>query len=71
MLFRSIDCAFEENGALVLLDYKTDRVEDIEILRARYGGQLEYYRRAMRVCFGLDVAETLIYSFWLGEWIEI
>ena len=66
-----IDCAFEENGALVLLDYKTDRVEDIEILRARYGGQLEYYRRAMRVCFGLDVAETLIYSFWLGEWIEI
>jgi len=66
-----IDCAFEENGALVLLDYKTDRVEGLEVLRERYGGQLKYYRRAMRECFRLEVAETLIYSFWLGDWIEI
>ena len=66
-----IDCAFEEDGALVLLDYKTDRVEDLEVLRGRYGGQLGYYRRAMRVCFGMDVAETLIYSFWLGDWVAV
>ena len=66
-----IDCAFEENGALVLLDYKTDRVEDLEVLRERYGGQLAYYRRAMRECFGMEVAETLIYSFWLGDWVAL
>lgn len=66
-----IDCAFEENGALVLLDYKTDHVSDLDVLRARYGGQLAYYRRAMKACFGMDVAETLIYSFWLGAWVEV
>ncbi|MCL2494352.1 MAG: helicase-exonuclease AddAB subunit AddA [Oscillospiraceae bacterium] len=66
-----IDCAFDEDGTLVLLDYKTDRVDDLEILRERYGGQLSYYRRAMRECFGLEVAETLIYSFWLGEWVAL
>ena len=66
-----IDCAFEENGALVLLDYKTDRVEDLTVLRERYGGQLAYYRRAMRECFRLEVAETLIYSFWLGDWVAV
>jgi len=66
-----IDCAFEEDGALVLLDYKTDRVEELDMLRERYGGQLQYYRRAMRECFGMEVAETLIYSFWLGDWITI
>jgi len=66
-----IDCAFEENGALVLLDYKTDRVEELEVLRERYGGQLSYYRRAMNECFGLRVAQTLIYSFWLGDWVEV
>ncbi|MCL1951499.1 MAG: UvrD-helicase domain-containing protein [Oscillospiraceae bacterium] len=66
-----IDCAFEEDGALVLLDYKTDRVEDLEVLRGRYGGQLSYYRRAMRECFGMEVSEALIYSFWLGDFITI
>ena len=66
-----IDCAFEEGGKLILLDYKTDRVEDLEILRERYGGQLRLYRRAMRECFGMEVAETLIYSFWLNAGVRI
>jgi len=66
-----IDCAFEEDGALILLDYKTDRVDDMQALIERYGAQLKLYRRAMQECFGVTVAETLIYSFWLGDWVEI
>jgi len=66
-----IDCAFEEDGALVLLDYKTDRVESMAVLVERYREQLRLYRRAMRRCFGMEVAQTLIYSFWLGEWVQI
>ena len=66
-----VDCAFEEDGALVLLDYKTDRVETMEELRERYAPQLRMYRRAMETCFGLRVRELLIYSFWLGEWVEV
>ncbi|MCL2446148.1 MAG: UvrD-helicase domain-containing protein [Oscillospiraceae bacterium] len=66
-----IDCAFEEDGALILLDYKTDRVDDMAALVERYGAQLRLYRRAMQQCFGIEVAQTLIYSFWLGDWVEI
>ena len=66
-----IDCAFEEDGALILLDYKTDRVETMVALLERYGEQLRLYRRAMRECFGIEVTQALIYSFWLGEWIEV
>jgi len=66
-----IDCAFEEDGALILLDYKTDRVDDMQALIGRYGVQLKLYRRAMQECFGVTVAQTLIYSFWLGDWVEI
>jgi len=66
-----IDCAFEEDGALILLDYKTDRVDDMAALIERYGAQLRLYRRAMQACFGVTVAQTLIYSFWLGDWVEV
>ena len=66
-----VDCAFEENGRLILLDYKTDRVESLDTLRERYGGQLRLYRRAMRECFGMEVAEALVYSFWLGAGVRI
>ena len=66
-----IDCAFEEDGALILLDYKTDRVEVMAALLERYGEQLRLYRRAMRECFDMRVTQTLIYSFWLGDWVEV
>lgn len=43
-----IDCLFEEDGALVLLDYKTDRTDALkdEALVARHRVQLEWYARA-------------------------
>ncbi|MCL2107061.1 MAG: helicase-exonuclease AddAB subunit AddA [Oscillospiraceae bacterium] len=66
-----VDCAFEEDGKLVLLDYKTDRVESMDELIGRYAGQLGLYRLAMERCFGMTVSELLIYSFWLGDWIEV
>ena len=66
-----IDCAFEEDGRLILLDYKTDRVEALEVLKERYAEQLRLYRRAMRECFDMEVSETLIYSFWLGDFVKV
>ncbi|WP_157057787.1 PD-(D/E)XK nuclease family protein, partial [Calditerricola satsumensis] len=43
-----IDCLFEEDGGLVLLDYKTDRIDALtdEALVARHRVQLEWYVRA-------------------------
>ncbi|MDR1928413.1 MAG: helicase-exonuclease AddAB subunit AddA, partial [Oscillospiraceae bacterium] len=58
-----VDCAFEEAGKLVLLDYKTDRVESLEALKERYARQLRMYAKAMERCFGMPVSQLLIYSF--------
>ena len=67
MLQGVVDCAFVENGALVVLDFKTDRVPDGAALLSRYGGQLALYREALTQCLSLPVSECVLYSFHLGE----
>ena len=57
-----VDCAFVENGSLVIVDYKTDR-EPPEVLRERYRTQLDVYRLAMGQCTAYPVSQTLLYSF--------
>lgn len=64
------DCVFIEDGALVIVDYKTDRMTDEAQLAARYRAQLNVYRRALAECIGLPVKQTLLYSFYLGKEIE-
>ena len=66
-----IDCYFEEEGELVLLDYKTDHVHDAQTLVDRYHTQLEYYARALTQITGLPVKERLIWSFALGEEVSV
>ena len=66
-----IDCAFLRNGKWVIVDYKTDKVKDIEILRERYRNQLRMYERALVECTGIPVDGTLIYSLHRGEMLKI
>ena len=44
----TIDCCFVEDGQWVLLDYKTDRTEDMDALRAHYQSQLRLYALALQ-----------------------
>lgn len=64
-----IDACFEENGAWVLVDYKTDAVKENvrEVLTMRYRAQLAYYAQALRQMTGMPVAECVIYAFTNGE----
>ena len=61
----------EENGKIILLDYKTDYVRRASELREKYHAQLEYYEQALSMMTGKKVKEKLIYSFTLGEVIEV
>jgi ATP-dependent helicase/nuclease subunit A len=76
-----IDCYFkDENGNITLVDYKTDYVpsefraskesEDL-FFKDRYGDQLLYYKKALKILTGKEVQRTVIYSFHLGRSIEI
>lgn len=66
-----IDVYFEEDGELVVLDYKTDNVRSAKELRDRYHAQLDYYAQALEQLLQEKVKEKIIYSFTLGEEIII
>ena len=73
-----IDVFFEEEDGYVLLDYKTDAVQKAEELIKRYQIQLQYYAQALEQMSGYhqtgegkSVKEQIIYSFKLGEEIEL
>lgn len=65
------DCAFLENGELVVLDYKTDRLKTEEEFCEKYSNQVKTYKKALELCTGYKVRETLLYSFFLSRVIRI
>ena len=62
-----IDVFFEEDGRIIVADYKTDRVKAPEELITRYQVQLDYYAQALTRLTGKEVTEKIIYSFALGR----
>lgn len=66
-----IDVCFIENDNYVIMDYKTDRVQNLEELKERYAKQLECYQLALEKITGKDVSEMIIYSVHLGDEISI
>ena len=76
-----IDIFFEdENGKVVLCDYKTDYLTAEEIrspslakekLTSRHKEQLRYYKKAITEILGKEPDEVLIYSLPLGEHVTV
>ena len=72
MLIQGIaDCVFEEDGQLVIVDYKTDRVKSGDELVARYHRQLQLYALALSQTLERPVRACLLYSFALGKVIPV
>ena len=65
------DCAFLENGALVVVDYKTDRLATDEQFVEKYAGQVGIYKTALALCTDYPVAQTLLYAFHLNRAILV
>ena len=63
-----VDCFFEEDGQLVLLDFKTDRVRagEEEAAAAGYREQLEAYAYALRRITGKPVREKAVFFLRTG-----
>ena len=68
-----IDAYFEEDGELVLVDYKTDRIlpGEEKILEERYRTQLDDYAQALERLLKKKVKEKIIYSFSLQKEIPV
>ncbi len=57
-----VDAWYDTDDGIVVVDYKTDSVDRIEDLQARYEGQLVYYGQALSGITGRPVKELVIYS---------
>lgn len=67
----AVDLCFTEPDGVVVLDFKTDRVNSPDELKVKYAEQLNIYATACEKIFSLPVKEKIIYSFCLSEAIEI
>jgi len=72
-----IDCIFEEEDGLVIVDYKTgwfdvaDYENEAGRVRSVYGEQLRLYRRAAELIFEKPVKESVVYMTGAGVTIDI
>lgn len=69
-----VDCCIIEDGALTVIDYKTDGVRTPEQLAARsayYAGQLRAYAMALTRIFALPVKECVLYYLAAGKAVSV
>ena len=66
-----IDAYIEKDDNIILVDYKTDNVRDVESLIKRYKTQLLLYKKSLEMSTGKTVNDIFIYSFALGKEIKI
>ena len=62
-----MDCAFLEDGEWILLDYKTDRIEDEAAFAETYRPQLAWYAEALERLTGKKVRERWLYALSVGK----
>lgn len=67
----AVDLLFEEDGKIVIVDFKTDRNKDEAELLAAYSEQLKIYAKACSKLLKLPVGELIIYSFSIGKPIYV
>jgi len=66
-----IDACFIENGAWVLVDYKTDRAASPEQAAQEHAAQLSVYSRALEEATGIPVAEKYVALLQLGANVRL
>ena len=68
-----VDLVFEEDGALVVVDYKTDHIAPEQALAqaAHHAPQLQLYGRALAVATGASVRDRLVLFTALGESVAV
>ena len=65
------DLVFIEDGKAFLVDYKTDRIKNMEDLVARYLPQIKIYKRILEDTLSLPVEGCILYSFALSSYSDI
>ena len=62
---------FVENDGAVIVDYKTDNIDDINVLKNRYLSQMNLYAEAIKKSMEIEIKECILYSLKLKESISL
>lgn len=68
-----IDCYFQEEDEVVIIDYKTDEIDDgnFEVVKKEYSSQILSYKEAVEKITNKKVKECYLYLFDAGKAVEI
>lgn len=73
-----IDCCFEEDGRMILIDYKSSFIRpgerheaELERIRDEYKVQTDLYSEAIMKGTGKEVSEAYLYLFTSGETVDM
>lgn len=66
-----IDLLFDEADGMILVDYKTDRETDHELIVEKYKLQIELYSEAAAAILRRPIKERYIYLFHSGELVAM
>ena len=68
-----VDCALVEADGIILIDFKTDRVnaETVDLVVQRYAAQINAYAKALSRIYQMPVKEKYLYLFHLGQFVAV
>ena len=67
-----IDCFFEdEEGNIILVDYKTDKYEKTDEIKKKYSNQIKYYEKALKTKFDKKIIKKYLYLLHKSDIIEL
>ncbi len=68
-----VDCWFEEEDGIVLLDFKSDKVKEEELAKKakEHGNQMRVYRSALTRILKKPVKETVLWFFKLNQGVTV
>jgi ATP-dependent helicase/nuclease subunit A len=68
----TIDCAFQENNEIIIMDFKTENAENAtKIDYKKYSLQLYYYQKGIERVFKKNVKEKYLYFFSKKNFVQI
>lgn len=67
----AIDCTFVENSRLYIIDFKTDRIKDMQKLYDLYAIQLRLYAQAMEQISELPLGGCYLYAMHCAEAVPV
>ena len=66
-----IDLLFIKDDCYYIVDYKTDKVDNLEVLKDRYSIQLELYEIGVKEYYHAKKVKKFIYSIALNKYTEV